>query len=128
MRLELRHHALIALSLALAACGGAPVRDEDVFHEPGLRAGSVPARDDVERELLAVIATAPPEQPIEVRGRTFVAHAAYASASGRLCTWVDEPRATSAPTRLACEGGDGWVFVPDVFGGDDPFAEPTETP
>ncbi|WP_169791639.1 hypothetical protein [Sandaracinus amylolyticus] len=124
MLLARRHAAVLGVALALAACGGAPVRDEDVYHEASLRPGVLPA-DDADRELLARLPESAADQPLEVGGRVFVPRAAYATASGRRCAPVVEQ---GARTRLACESAAGWVFVPDVFGGDDPFAATAGTP
>ncbi|MDQ3034646.1 MAG: hypothetical protein M3Y87_19710 [Myxococcota bacterium] len=117
-----RRAVLIGLCTALAACGGRAVpRDQDVYHEPSLRPGTVPADGEAERELLTRLPL-PANEPVRLGDRVFVPLATYASASGRFCTPVLVRGEGPDRTRIACESGDGWVFVPDVFGGDDPFA------
>jgi hypothetical protein len=112
--------ALLASAIA-AGCGGRPIpRDEDVYHEAALRPGEVPPVTEGERELLARLPELAADQSVHIGDREYVPLASYASASGRRCTPIREA-GTVIRTRIACESDAGWVFVPEVFGGDDPF-------
>lgn len=125
MSLGRGHAAAWGVALVLSGCGGADVRDEDVYHEASLRPGIVPAESEVDRNLLARLPSSVADEAVHVGDRVFVLHAAYASASGRRCVLVSEH---GGSTRVACEAQQGWVFVPDVFGGHDPFAGTAGTP
>lgn len=121
--------ALIGLCSALAACGGRAIpRDQDVYHEASLRPGTVPAESDAERELLARLPSLAANEPVQLGDRVYLPLESYASASGRRCTPVRVRGAGREQTRVACESDGAWVFVPDVFGGEDPFAGTAGTP
>lgn len=117
----------VAASL-LAACGASPPREEDVYHESSLRPGTVAAETDAERELLARFPGLTENETVRLGDHTFVVLAGYASASGRRCVPVREQSSAGDRTRVACETEAGWTFVPDVFGGDDPFAATAGSP
>ena len=118
-----RHAAVIGLCSVLAGCGGRAIpRDQDVYHEPSLRPGSVPAESEGERQLLAQLPSLAANEPVQLGDRVYLPLDSYTSASGRRCTPVRVSGGGRDQTRVACESDDAWVFVPDVFGGDDPFA------
>ena len=120
------HRGLALLAcVGLAGCGAAPVRDEDVFHEPALRPGVVPPASEAERELLSRLASLEPDREVRIGDHVFVPRARYAAASGRACMRIE---VAGDGARVACEDDGAWVFVPDVFGGDDPFRETTGSP
>lgn len=125
MRLSLRYAVLFGFCGVVCACGAHTVREEDVFHEPALRAGSVPAVSDDERGLLERLSSlSASEEPLPFGDRTYRVIGFYMSAGGRRCASLRES-STSDPrerTRVACEEHGTWAFVPDVFGGADPFA------
>jgi len=104
--------AAAALAGAAAGCGSAPPREADIYHDPALRPGVVPARAEPETELLARLAGADEAQTITVAGQQFEVEAPYPAASGRWCRTV---RTGSRSPRLACEADGGWVFVPHVI-------------
>lgn len=120
--------SLVLLGVGLGACGASPPRDEDVYHESSLRPGTVPAETDAERELLERLPSLTENESVRLGDHTFVILAGYASASGRRCAPVREQTGTGDRTRVACETATGWTFVPDVFGGDDPFAVTAGSP
>lgn len=125
MRSSLQYAAFLGFCGVFGACGAHVVRDEDVFHEPGLRAGNVTPESDDERELLARLSSLPPNrEPVRFGERTYRVMAFYTSASGRHCSSLREssPRDARERTRVACEEDGAWVFVPDIFGGVDPFS------
>ncbi len=115
--------SVLALMVSgIAGCGGpGPARDQDVYHEASLRPGSVPADGDAERQLLDELPNLAANQPVRYGDRVFIPLDSYTSATGRRCAPIRETRVGGERTRVACEGADAWVFVPDVFGGDDPF-------
>lgn len=121
-----RLSALVSVTGLLASgCGASRPRPEDVFHDPALRRSSlVLEADEIDRTLLSRLPHPAPGEAITIDGRVFVPGRAYRAASGALCQPVQVMQSSrGASSRLACESEGGpWVFVPDVFGGDDPFA------
>jgi hypothetical protein len=113
--------ALAALT-ACTGCGGAQrPSDDDIFHDPALRPGALEG-DDVDRALLARLGELPAEARLELGGRAYVAGAVYHAASGRACRQVLVSAGATSSARLACVARDAtWVFVPDVFGSQEPF-------
>ena len=123
MRARCGHAALIGLCSVLAGCSGRALpSDEDVYHEASLRPGSVPAESDAERQLLTRLPSLAANEPVQLGDQIYLPLDSYTSASGRRCTPVRVRSGGGERTRVACESDDAWVFVPDVFGGDDPFA------
>lgn len=123
MSRPLRLSALLGVTGLLASgCGASRPRPEDVFHDPALRRSSV-ATDELEQTLLARLPHPAPGEPLTIGGRVFVPGTVYRAASGSLCQPVRVAVSSGDHARLACESDEGpWVFVPDVFGGDDPFS------
>jgi hypothetical protein len=102
----------------LAACGASAGPSEaTIYYDPALRAGVVQPTD-AERQLLDRLGEAEPGHLVELGD--YVAEAAYAAASGRRCRSIRERAGAAESARLACEADAGWVFVPDVFAGDQP--------
>lgn len=123
--MSIAQHAALAFgmfgsaSLALGCGGAPPPGPEDIYHDPGLRRGALEA-DEADRELLERLGTLPAGEPVSIAGRVYVPAPSYFAASGRACRPV---RASIGGTRLACSTeGERWEFVPDVVGGDNPFA------
>lgn len=110
--------AACTLAVVGAACGGAPPTEDEIWHEPTLRPGEVPPTTHGEREFLVRMEDVPVGEPVAFGSQVFVADAPYFAASGRTCRPVTvrgrEPDG-NVDFRLACEEGDGWVFVPDPF-------------
>lgn len=121
--------ARLALSLlvsgagTLAACGGPQQPTAaDIYHDPALRRGAIPA-EAAEAELVSRLDALPSGEPVSIGGAVYVATATYDAASGRTCRHV---RRVGGSTRLACADDEaGWVFVPDVFGSENPFELPS---
>jgi hypothetical protein len=125
MRVSRRHAVLFGFCGVLGACSARVVREEDVFHEPALRASSVPAESEGERELLSRLSSlAASDEPMRFGDRVYRVIGFYMSASGRHCASLRESSSSDPRerTRVACEEHGAWAFVPDVFGGADPFA------
>jgi len=115
--------ALLAHPALMAGCGAtADSRERDISHSAELRPGEVPAATEGERELLARLDDVPVGESVTVGGQTFVVDEPYTAASGRLCRSVTAhgPGHAAIEVKLACQDGDLWVFVPDVFGDDAP--------
>lgn len=119
---------ILVIAGAIPACGPSLPREQDIYHEASLRPGSVLARSDAERELLERLPTLPVNEPVRLGDRTYVPMPAYPSASGRTCTPVHESAPGHQLLRVACDQDGQWVFVPDVFGGEDPFAATAGSP
>ncbi len=123
VRAGFRAAAVIGCCIVIGGCGGPSTpRDQDVYHEASLRPGSVPADDEAERELLGRLPSLAAHEQLELGERQYVLLESYTSASGRRCTPVRVRGDGGDITRVACESDGAWVFVPDVFGGADPFA------
>lgn len=73
--------------------------------------GRLEPKTAIERELLTKLESLPVGAS-SLGGQTVTAEAGYDSASGQRCRRVS----WSGAARLACRDGDGWYFVPDVFG------------
>ena len=119
--------ALVALLSLSIGCGASSPREADIYHDPLLRPGVVPA-GGADGELLARLAHLDGAETLDVSGRTFSVDAPYFAASGRRCRAVR----AGVDARLACESDDGWVFVPQVLpdvpgpvGTSEPAAEPS---
>lgn len=96
----------------IVACGSSAPAESAIYHDPALRPGAVDPAGEDERELLGRLASLPGARSVRIGTHTFVLEPGYAAASGRRCRAVS----TEGRRRLACEGEDGWVFVPDVHG------------
>lgn len=101
---------IAGLSLLATGCGASEPREEDIFHDPSLRASHVQPADDTERAVLRELAGHPGEEAVEVGGQTVRLERPYHAASGRRCRAV----ALGEARRLACEYPEGWAFVPSV--------------
>lgn len=104
---------MVGLSIVGAAlgCGGHPLREEDIFHDPALRPTVVEAASEAERRLLRALGDEPPAGPLRVGDAVFRLGPSYDAASGRRCRRVEGAR-----EELACQTPVGWRFVPS-FGG-----------
>ncbi len=106
---------IAALACALiGACGGSAPTESAVFYDPALRPGVATPTTVEERELLGRLSELSEARSVRIGDRTFMLELPYAAASGRRCRAI----ANDGRRRLACEGEDGWVFVPDVQGGE----------
>ena len=112
---------LLTTVFAVAACGGrgrrvyAPDRQgvED-SHDAGGRVAPVSGED---QQLLERLGEMPSEGSVQIGAHEYQVGAPYHAANGRQCRSVvgqgDDSKATR---RLSCSEGNGWFFVPDVFG------------
>jgi hypothetical protein len=79
--------------------------------------GTLPAEDDVDRAVLRELAQLPSGSPRQFGSKSVVAEAPYTAASGRSCRALHfTTTARASVSRLACNDGKSWFFVPDVFG------------
>lgn len=119
--------AVATVLLSLGACGGASEpREQDIWYASELRPGEVPPETEGERELLARLDELPSGEPVAFGGQSFVVDEKYTAASGRVCRSVTVrpvEGAAGIDVKLACREGEGWTFVPDVFGDGAPVAE-----
>ena len=111
--MAIRLGAALLTAFSCLSCGGPQAPTEnDIWHQPALRPGREPARSPGEEAVLARLSELPAGEPIRLEGEVFVAEAPYAAASGRTCRRI----ANGGSRRLACQLGNEWTFVPDVFG------------
>jgi hypothetical protein len=108
---------LAGLVAGAAGCGAASPREADIYHDPALRPGVVPARAEAEEELLQRLDQVEEARTLSLAGERFEIEEPYYAASGRFCRAV---RSGDRSPRLACRAGDRWVFVPQVV----PTVEP----
>jgi hypothetical protein len=74
---------------------------------------------DGERAVLRALPSLKSGTPLKVSDMTVVAAPPYSSASGRTCRALSVTGRASKEIakRLACNNGQNWFFVPEVFGG-----------
>jgi hypothetical protein len=113
---------LLAVAVACAAAPGPSARDVADANDTGRTVG---AQSEGERALLGQLGGLPSGTPRRIGEVAVVAEPAYAAASGRTCrvVRVSTSREPKPRSRLACNNGSGWFFVPDVFGLESPSAE-----
>ena len=117
---------LVALLWSLFGCGGSQQPSEqEIWYTTSLRPGAVEPETQGERELLARMESVPVSRPVSFAGQTFIVDAPYAAASGRPCRSVRVEGGRDVQLKLACEEDTGWVFVPDVFAGEEAEAART---
>lgn len=80
--------------------------------------GTAEAASPAEEKVLTELDAWPPAAKKTIDSLEVIAEAPYAAASGKTCrrlvmTSTRPPR--SSKTRLACQSGDRWGFVPSVF-------------
>jgi hypothetical protein len=101
---------LAAFACSGAACASAPVAGA---WTPELAPTTIEGRTPAETDVLARLAQLPVDESVVVSGLHVVAATPYEAASGRTCR---ELQLDQQP-RLACDGPDGWVFVPVLIEG-----------
>lgn len=125
MQRPIRSFVLVAIASFVWGCGGSQEPTErDIWYTQSLRPGTVEPESQAERELLARMEQVPANEPVRFAGHVFVVEPPYAAASGRLCRSIRVEGNAAVQLKLACEDGDRWVLVPDVFAeeGDAPVA------
>lgn len=105
------------LLVAALGCSPATVVSQRDVADANDTGRTLPAEDDADRALLRELTHLPSGSPRRFGSKSVVAEAPYTAASGRSCRTLHFTTTTRAPvSRLACNDGKNWFFVPDVFG------------
>jgi hypothetical protein len=106
------------LTLCTACASSPPPSPRDVADANDTGRTLAPANQN-ERDLLRRVSRLPAGTAERLGDDVVVADAAYAAASGRTCRVLrlTAGRTGKTSSRVACNAGGDWFFVPDVFGG-----------
>jgi hypothetical protein len=110
--------APVLLLALLVACSAQPPLSPRDAADASDTGGTLRANNENERTLLKEVSVLPSGSARHVGDATVVAEPAYVSASGRTCRALNVTPGQTGETshRLACNDGQIWFFVPDVFG------------
>jgi hypothetical protein len=107
--------AVFALAIATASCAaGRPPSQTDLANanDTGRTIG---AKSEGERAILRELPTLPSGKSRRVLDATVQAADPYAAASGNTCRALQIEAGGKTSSRLACNDGKAWFFVPGVF-------------
>ena len=101
-----------------SGCGSAQQGTAAREPTPVVGDGTAEAASPSEEKVLAALDAWPPAGRKTIDALEVIAEAPYAAASGKTCrrliiTTTRPPK--SSKTRLACQNGERWGFVPSVF-------------